>query len=317
MNNYKTMSSDEVEFVAKTMTSLFLAKSNFNINNLPTVYEMLENMETDDILKCMQIANKETANIYNDFIEKTDNLISIQNVIRENVLNQFKEDTFISEEQKQNFISSIERNSFFNSEHIENIYNGYVTRYERAFKKMVNNIVDEITTESNVESIKETKVDDSEEINTDTSSISDEENVREQMSLFAPREEELANKICDIFNSFDTKYQNTFEINNVELQKWEHIKSKKRNLSIILTSSLIGEFADRDNSFTYFNCDKTDKEFASKFERLDFNEKLDVFSEIIIRYDNETYFNEKTLVLSLDSKLSGYDIAKQIQNFKN
>ena len=65
------------------------------------------------------------------------------------------------------------------------------------------------------------------------------------------------------------------------------------------------------------NCDKTDKEFASKFERLDFNEKLDVFSEIIIRYDNETYFNEKTLVLSLDSKLSGYDIAKQIQNFKN
>ena len=101
MNNYKTMSSDEVEFVAKTMTSLFLAKSNFNINNLPTVYEMLENMETDDILKCMQIANKETANIYNDFIEKTDNLISIQNVIRENVLNQFKEDTFISEEQKQ------------------------------------------------------------------------------------------------------------------------------------------------------------------------------------------------------------------------
>lgn len=216
-------------------------------------------METDDILKCMQIANKETANIYNDFIEKTDNLISIQNVIRENVLNQFKEDTFISEEQKQNFISSIERNSFFNSEHIENIYNGYVTRYERAFKKMVNNIVDEITTESNVESIKETKVDDSEEINTDTSSISDEENVREQMSLFAPREEELANKICDIFNSFDTKYQNTFEINNVELQKWEHIKSKKRNLSIILTSSLIGEFADRDNSFTYFNSDKTDE----------------------------------------------------------
>ena len=27
----------------------------------------------------------------------------------------------------------------------------------------------------------------------------------EQMSLFTPREEELASKICDIFNSFDTK----------------------------------------------------------------------------------------------------------------
>lgn len=42
----------------------------------------------------------------------------------------------------------------------------------------------------------------------------------EQMSLFAPREEELANKICDIFNSFDTKYQNTFEVHNVELQNF-------------------------------------------------------------------------------------------------
>ena len=28
-------------------------------------------------------------------------------------------------------------------------------------------------------------------------------------------------------------------------------------------------------------------------EKLDYNEKLDVFSEIIIRYDNETYFTNK------------------------
>ena len=78
----------------------------------------------------------------------------------------------------------------------------------------------------------------------------------EQMSLFAPREEELANKICDIFNSFDTKYQNTFEIRNVELQVWEHIKSNKRNLSILLSSPL----ADMgENAFSYFNSDKTDE----------------------------------------------------------
>ena len=63
--------------------------------------------------------------------------------------------------------------------------------------------------------------------------------------------------------------------------------------------------------------DKEDEKIASKFEKLDFNEKLDVFSEIIIRYDNETYFKEKTLVISLGSNLSGFVIAKQIQTFKN
>ena len=64
------------------------------------------------------------------------------------------------------------------------------------------------------------------------------------------------------------------------------------------------------------NYNKEDKKFASKFEKLNFNEKLDVFSEIIIRYDNETYFNDKTLVLSFDSKLSGYDIALLIGKLK-
>ena len=64
------------------------------------------------------------------------------------------------------------------------------------------------------------------------------------------------------------------------------------------------------------NYSKEDKNLASKFEKLKFNEKLDVFSEIIIRYDNETYFNDKTVVLSFDSKLSGYDIALLIGKLK-
>ncbi len=64
----------------------------------------------------------------------------------------------------------------------------------------------------------------------------------------------------------------------------------------------------------YFN--NEEKEIASKFEKLDFNEKLDVFSEVIIRYDNETYFKEKALVISLGSRLGGFDIANQIQTLK-
>lgn len=63
--------------------------------------------------------------------------------------------------------------------------------------------------------------------------------------------------------------------------------------------------------------DKEDKKLDSQFEKLDFDEKLDVFSEIIIRYDNETYFTNKITMISFDSQSNGYDIAKQIQNYKN
>lgn len=65
------------------------------------------------------------------------------------------------------------------------------------------------------------------------------------------------------------------------------------------------------------NYDKEDNEIISKFEKLDFNEKLDLFSEIIIKYDNEIYFDEKITMLSFDSELSGFDIAKQMKDFKN
>ena len=64
------------------------------------------------------------------------------------------------------------------------------------------------------------------------------------------------------------------------------------------------------------NYNKEDKKLASKFEKLNFTEKLDIFSEIIIRYDNETYFDNRILVVSLNSELSGFDIAKIIQSFK-
>lgn len=64
------------------------------------------------------------------------------------------------------------------------------------------------------------------------------------------------------------------------------------------------------------NYNKIDTQIISRFEKLEFNEKLDVFSEIIIRYDNETYFNERFMTLNLDPKLNGFDLAKMIQNYK-
>ena len=62
-----------------------------------------------------------------------------------------------------------------------------------------------------------------------------------------------------------------------------------------------------------------DNKLASDFEKLSFNEKLDVFSEIVIRYDNETYFEEKLtfVTLTFDSNSNGFDFAKRIQDFKN
>lgn len=61
---------------------------------------------------------------------------------------------------------------------------------------------------------------------------------------------------------------------------------------------------------------KISKKLDSQFEKLQYNEKLDVFSFIIIRYDNETYFKEKITILSFDSKSNGYDIAHLIQKKK-
>lgn len=262
MNNYTTMSADEVEFIAKTMTSLFLSKSNFSIYNLPTSYEMLEEMDTDDILKCMQIANKETAILYNDFVEKASSLESVQDYIQKSILSQFKEDKYFTEEERQNFMSNIENNTLFNNEILDGIYNNYVTRYENSFKRKIS-ISKENTLSFDNEEVSEEEFDEvffkeEEEQFDNINELNNQTNNDSvgQMSLFAPREEELANKICDIFNSFDTKYQNTFKIDNVELQAWEHIKSNKRNLSIILSSPI----ADMgDNAFSYFNSDKTDE----------------------------------------------------------
>ena len=59
-----------------------------------------------------------------------------------------------------------------------------------------------------------------------------------------------------------------------------------------------------------------DAYLASQFEKLNFNEKLDIFKELFIRYDNDTYFEEKINILSFDSKLSGFDMAKLIDNYK-
>lgn len=60
-----------------------------------------------------------------------------------------------------------------------------------------------------------------------------------------------------------------------------------------------------------------EKTLLAKFEKLGFNEKLDIFSEIIIRCDNETYFKSNIVIPMFDSISNGYAIAKRIKSLKN
>ena len=95
---------------------------------------------------------------------------------------------------------------------------------------------------------------------------------------------------------------------NILLQYFVMVYKVKTNINNIYedNGNVIGiEYSDED------------KKIASEFEKLSFNEKLDIFSEIVIRYDNETYFNEKITMLTFDSNSNGFDFAKRIQDFKN
>lgn len=79
-----------------------------------------------------------------------------------------------------------------------------------------------------------------------------------QLSLEPKNEDLLANWLVDFFNSLDTKYKGTFYAEKPELKVWEHISSKKKNLSIHI-SSPAAKFSG-NSAFTYFNReDKTDE----------------------------------------------------------
>lgn len=62
--------------------------------------------------------------------------------------------------------------------------------------------------------------------------------------------------------------------------------------------------------------DYGEEQILSKFEKLLFEEKIDVYSEIIIRYDNDTYFHDKITMLTFSSEENGFNIASRIKDFK-
>lgn len=88
---------------------------------------------------------------------------------------------------------------------------------------------------------------------------------------------------------------------------------------LIMINNIINEenkIYEENGNVIGVNYNKNESKIISLFENLDFKEKLDVFSELFIRYDNETYFNKKITMLTWKDDLSGFDIAKMIQDKK-
>ncbi|MDO5568595.1 MAG: hypothetical protein Q4G04_00580, partial [bacterium] len=248
-DNYIDMNDKEVKFIGKTISSLLLSKLNFNIYTITDSFNYINDLSDEDILKCMQISNKETKIIYDDFCKNAKKLISIKEEISKTVLDEYKSNDFMPNSDKEGYLQVIELNTGVDYELLSSIYNYYISRYTYINKNKRTD--DKITL---IEETSEDNIDDNLVLEKDKEDVFSE---REQLSLFESREETLANKICDIFNSFDTKYQNTFGVSNVEVARWEHISSKKRNLTILLNSPIASEMGE--DSFTYFNTDKTDE----------------------------------------------------------
>lgn len=55
---------------------------------------------------------------------------------------------------------------------------------------------------------------------------------------------------------------------------------------------------------------KYDKPLLSMFEKLSYNEKLDVLAELFIRLDNKTLFNDEYPILDLS--VNGFEVARNI-----
>lgn len=81
---------------------------------------------------------------------------------------------------------------------------------------------------------------------------------KSQLSLFATKEQEFADRMLELLNesSEGTIWEDSFYIKKVELEKWNHIKSNKRHLTILLDNKNVTNY---DTNFTYFNTDKTNE----------------------------------------------------------
>ncbi|MDO5568599.1 MAG: hypothetical protein Q4G04_00600 [bacterium] len=82
----------------------------------------------------------------------------------------------------------------------------------------------------------------------------------------------------------------------------------------VLTKS--DELYEENGNVMGLKFESEEEKVISSFERLDFNEKLDVFSEIFIRYDNNTLYGDEITMFPFKLEESGFTTAKLIQDLK-
>lgn len=118
---------------------------------------------------------------------------------------------------------------------------------------------------------------------------------------------------------------NLFDDNDIKIFNLESVGLSSNSCNILLqhfvmlynSITKIKDAYENNGNVLGVKYTKEENELNSQFEKLDFNEKLDIFSEIIIRYDNETYFDEKIAIIPFDSKLNGFELANIIKKFKS
>jgi len=107
----------------------------------------------------------------------------------------------------------------------------------------------------------------------------------------------------DIFNFETIGYDNVFGENFLHYYVDAYKKTSNNNETIL----------EENGNVVGINYDDIDKKVISQFMNLNFNEKLDLISELFIRIDNEICFNALILPSPLSLELSGFDIANIIK----
>ncbi len=159
------------------------------------------------------------------------------------------------------------------------------------------------------------------------------ENVRKLFDKLDNKEDKSKMKILlylfDLLNNNQINNKNEINPNLVEdddliIFNLESIGFESNVCTIFLQFNIMlyyrmtntNELYEENGSVMGLVFDSDEKLIISQFEKLNFEEKLDVFSELITRYNNETYFKDWMNIAVLGSENSDFDIAKLILEFK-
>ena len=93
---------------------------------------------------------------------------------------------------------------------------------------------------------------------------------------------------------------------NVELYNYITVQLKNKEFKLYL-----------DNGYVVgLDYSPLESTTINMFEKLSFIEKFDFIAEIMIRYDNRTYFKDCITEVGFTEDLTGFDIARRIMEFK-